>query len=229
MYKILHLLFLPLFIASCDGSASTGDAAKFDSLAVDSNILVIGNMKFEISPSSKEEFEKYPSAECLDTNEARRISKDSLRVKRIGDSLVFFSEQKKVVLKNDIDTNDETSGVVYHYLESDTKHGYWVAEAWYYESADVILINHKNGDTVNVFPLYAFSPDGRYIFAGDNEMMGGYAQVLELKSGHYQQIAEIELTWLPDEVKWVSDKTILIRTYSYRGEDDVKFLKLTLK
>jgi len=231
MCRIISILFIVITFASCGGSETTTNTATSDSTIAESNIniLKIGDITFEISKCSKEECENYPDEEKIDTNERRRILIDSSKVKRVGDSLIISTKRKRVVFVNFMDGMDGTEGREYHYLYFDEKHNVWVVQGLYWEFADAILVDNENGDTVNVFDLYSFSPDAKYIFGASNAEMNGYGQILEKINGHYQKIAEeVELNWIPEQVKWIDKKSILISTYPI-DDKGREYIKLTMK
>lgn len=228
MLRLIFYFFITLILSSCDSNESTVN--KGNSTSADSNILKIGDILFEIAISSKQEFEKYPQRFKDGDWHRKETIDDTFNVSRIKDSLIFRARLKTIFLKDYIDSTDESSNVLNVYLFNDKSNGFWVVDRYYYEWSTKVLVDKIRGDTTNVLPAFDFSPNREYILSMDNSMMDGEGDFLlhKLIKGKYQLMGSYLLNkGVAEEIKWVSEKTILLKTNI--ADTGFYYTKLNLK
>lgn len=244
LYPFLSLLIL-FSILSCNKedtektSEATVDSTsaklleenkRFDE-QVDSTIFHIGNLEFEITPSTKEDFDAVKtSIHKMDTSETNRIKPYAAFVSRKGDSLQFKKANNEfvyIINNMNIDGDDYAS---YTFIQEMPEIGQWLVMASYFEAYGYVLINKATGETTELYGMPVVSPDKKYVMAFNQDLEAGFTfngfQLFEMKDTKPVLVGLHELyTWGPDNVTWKDAHTLLVqKVFSKVTEGDQEMI-----
>ncbi|MDT8412239.1 MAG: hypothetical protein RQ875_07255 [Vicingaceae bacterium] len=176
----------------------------------------LGEITAKVKLIEKSEFEKIfipkPSED-----EAKNLYKDSLKVTRIQDTLIFkLNNGENAYLIND-DSDDDSKYGQYHYLGTIDNLNHFIVYGAFYEWHNYLLIDMESGDTNYLAGFPILSPDKKTIISGNCDLVAGFTfNGLELYSNTnpINKISSIELMeWGPEEIKWIDNSILLIKGY----------------
>lgn len=206
-----YFLFLGviLFICSCKPDAVELSSNPYDS-------LVTGKKVYYLDSVTESDFisAKYVFPLANDT-----VSIDTTRIKESLEGIkIFLQNNDSVVLKND--TSDGENYVTYHYKKTLSEINFVHIQGTYYEWTSDFLINLKDGRKTRMWEYPIFSPNRKLFICYSSDLESGEMvngiQLFSLKDGMIQNVFEKELIdWAPNEIKWSSDSTLLIRRERY--------------
>ncbi len=235
----IAIAFCALYLVSCQQSSKTEEGAKdstvTDSAAVVIDTVTIGNQLYNITSSTAAEFRQVPEFPA-DTSEAVNILKDSMRVRRAGDSLVLTlaNGRQKVMVNNNNDNEEYTQYTYQAYLPA-IEH--WVVFNAGYEWHSYELIDSRNGEMTRTIGFPELSPDKKYFICSNTDLMAAFTlngfQLFQLTPGlNPVLLQERELVnWGPATIKW-KDATTLVALQHYldaHSEEHTRFIRLTPK
>lgn len=235
----IAIAFCALYFVSCQQSAKTEEGTKdstvtvTDSAAVIIDTVSIGRQLYNITVSTAAEFQQVP-AFIADTSEAVNILRDSVRVRRAGDSLILTlaNGRQKVMVNNNNDNEEYTQYTYQAYLPA-MEH--WVVFNAGYEWHSYELINSRNGEMTRTIGFPELSPDKRYFICSNTDLMAAFTlngfQLFQYTPGQNPVLLqERELVnWGPATIKW-KDATTLVALQHYldaHSEEHTRFIRLT--
>lgn len=196
---------------------------------VDSSIFHIGNLEFEITPSTKADFDAVKtSIHNMDTSEAKRIKPFAAFVSRKGDSLLFKKSDNTYAYITNVNMDPNAEGddyASYSFIEDMPEIGQWLLMATYYEAYGYVLVNKATGETTELYGMPVVSPDKKYIITFNQDLEAGFTfngfQLFEMKDTKPVLVGQHELyTWGPDNVSWKDSNTILVQQAFKRTNDE---------
>lgn len=210
-----------LYLVSCQQPVSTAESAKDsaltvtapDTLVVFGDTVTIGNQLYDITPATAAEFSQVP--EWLpDTSESVNILRDSVRVRRAGDSLILTLEngQQKVMVNNNNDNEDYTQYTYQGYLPA-IQH--WVVFNAGYEWHSYELIDSRNGEMTRTIGLPKLSPDNKYFICSNTDLMAAFTlngfELFQLTPSLKPVLLQERTleNWGPETIKWKDGKTLI--------------------
>lgn len=237
----IAIAFCALYLVSCQQSSKTEEEAKdsmvtvTDSASVVIDTVTIGNQLYNITSSTAAEFQQVPEI-LADTSEAVNILKDSVHVRRTGDSLVLTlaNGRQKVMVNNNNDNEEYTQYTYQAYLPA-IEH--WVVFNAGYEWHSYELIDSRNGEMTRTIGFPELSPDKKYFICSNTDLMAAFTlngfQLFQLTPGlNPVLLQERELVnWGPATIKW-KDATTLVALQHYldaHSEEHTRFIRLTPK
>jgi hypothetical protein len=150
-----------------------------------------------------------------DTSEIKNLKRDSVFVKRRGDTLIFETLEKQVVLVNVNDEENEADFGSYSYLGINNALDQFVVFGSYYEGSDHILIDKKTGDKTNIPGIPIASPDKKLFISGNVDLQAGFDfnGINLYSNSHPPTLIESKplTTWGPQEIRWKEDSIILVK------------------
>ena len=141
-----------------------------------------------------------------------------------SDSLIIKCTEKEVVLKNN--TTDGESMVIYEYLTTLHEIGYVHIRALCWECTEDIFINIKNGKEFTFWHNPIVSPNNTlivsYCWDLEAQFMPNGLQLFKIVGDSIVKIFDWNIsTWGPEEVKWESDTSIVIKRAT--PSDNIKY------
>ena len=240
-FSILSVCSVFIFSCSSDKPAEEKttvivDTVRVITTAVESDTFTIGTIRFELHPSSREQFDSWKMV-VNDTSEVVRINKDAPFVSRFGDSLIFVlaSGKKAYIVNNDHTDGDDYAS--YSYLNDMKGINQWLIAGSYYEAWGCLFINKINGDTTFLYGTPIVSPDKKYVLTYNMDLYAGFTyngfELYEMKAGKPVLVERKEFSgWGPDEVKWMDDTTLLVKQtihdIDHAGEEQTVYKKMLL-
>ncbi|MNS69944.1 hypothetical protein D3C72_1032750 [compost metagenome] len=247
-YSLLILLAAIQFSCSKSGKTDNSNSNATDSLVNEltqfgkdavttgspSEMLTIGSVRFQIFPSTKEEFNRIPSYKS-DSNEVHCLQNTAGQVLRSNDSLIFKTLTKgTLVLKND--TVSEGDNYVKYTLTDDLKSiNQWLVFAIYYEAYDYILVDKSNGKQTHLIGLPVVSPTKKYVITVNEDLEAQFTfngiELLESNGKSVKLIEQKEITdWAIREIKWLDNSTLLAHKIMIDKNHDIQesYIKLVI-
>ena len=219
-----HILILTIIILAFGCSSKKEDSKQTNPLPIDS--LTIENRTFYFDSITLSEFEStnYDGIKNIDT-----LSVDTTKVFVKHDTILILPKNgKEVIFAND--TTEGETMVTYKYLKTIKLGDLVEIEATYWEWSRIFLVSLNTGKQYEFWDFPNFSPNKEYIISSSGglesgEMPNGF-QLYKIENNDLKLIFEKEIdNWIPSEIKWKSDSTILIkrakldknydRTYDY--------------
>lgn len=133
------------------------------------------------------------------------------RVRRQGLDLLLQPDQGSVVKLHTTPpakfTIQNPDAVRYVYWGSLPQAHQWVVQAWFWESAAVILVDQRTGRQLEVPGRPAASPDGRYVLSTSPGLGGGdqvnSLSLVRISDAGPQLLWQHEpATWAPEQARW---------------------------
>jgi len=186
-----------------------------DTLRSETDTFYLGNQLIRVERSSAAEFERLPALK-FDTLEANNLLKDSVFVKRNGDTLFFRTQKGLISLtnSNEEEEGDDANYATFTYLGYIKEINQFVAFGSFYEWYNYILVDGETGDTTYSCGLPIVAPGKKHFMAVNADLEAAYTyNGFELYENVHppRLIASRELTrWGPNTMKWKDDKTIFI-------------------
>lgn len=236
--KRIAFALCALYLVSCQQSPNTGEAVKDSALAVTDSAAVvidtvtIGDQLYDITPATAAEFQQVPEF-MPDTSEAVNIRRDSVRVRRAGDSLILTlaDGRQKVMINNNNDNEEYTQYTYQAYLPA-LEH--WVVFNAGYEWHSYELINCRNGEMTRTIGFPELSPDKKYFLCSNTDLVAAFTengfQLFRFTPGQSPVLLqERELVnWGPATMKW-KDTATLVALQHYLDEhsqEHTRFIRL---
>lgn len=238
--KRIAFAFCALYIISCQQPAPKAEEGIKDSLSTvtDSaatviDTVTIGDRLYNITPATAAEFQQVPEF-VADTSEAVNIRKDSLRVRRSGDSLIITLANglQKVMINNNNDNEEYTQYTFQAYLPA-MEH--WVVFNAGYEWHSYELINTRTGEMTRTIGFPELSPDKKYFICSNTDLMAAFTtngfELFQLTpEGKPVLLQErVLVNWGPAVIKWKDANTLMaLQHYLDAGsEEHTRFIRLT--
>jgi hypothetical protein len=180
MKKILPFLLLAAVVTSCSHEPNTQEevvtpAVKMDTLWIGKKVYNMQDLAdTNIVFSQIERYIETDSSALANNNNARRN----------GDTLILKCENKDVVLVNKSNEDDSYRG--YRFLDYNKEIDHYVVHCSYYEGSNVLLVNKKNGEQMEVLGVPAVSPGKKYFACGNCDLIAQY-DVSGLELYEFQQ------------------------------------------
>lgn len=247
-YTLLILLAASLFSCSKSGKTDNSTNTETDSLVNEltqlgkdsattdspSEILTIGNIRFQIFPSTKAEFDRIPSYKP-DSNEVNCLKRTVGQVYRSNDSLIFKTLSKgNIVLKSDT-VSESDAYARYTFIDDRKSINQWLVFGVYYESYDYILVDKNNGKQTHVIGLPVISPNKKYIVAVNEDLEAQFTfngiELSESNGKTLKLIGQKEIAdWAIREIKWLDDNTLLAHKIVFDKNHDIQesYIKLVI-
>ncbi|SIN67407.1 hypothetical protein SAMN04488055_0496 [Chitinophaga niabensis] len=235
----IAIAFCALYLVSCQQSSKTEEGTKdstvtdTDAAAVIIDTVTIGHQLYNITTSTAAEFQQVPEF-LADTSEAVNILRDSMRVRRAGDSLILTLANglQKVMVNNNNHTEEYTQYTYQAYLPA-IEH--WVVFNAGYEWHSYELVNARNGEMTRTIGFPELSPDKRFFICSNTDLMAAFTlngfQLFQLTPDlNPVLLQERELVnWGPATIKW-KDATNLVALQHYldaQSNEHERFIRLT--
>jgi hypothetical protein len=219
-----HILTLAIIILAFGCNSKKEDSKQSDSHPIDS--LTIENRTVYLDSITLSEFETTHSDGIKNIDS---LSIDTTKIIVKHDTILILPKTgKKVVFAND--TIEGENMVTYKYLKTIKLCNIVEIEATYWEWSRIFLVSLNTGKQTELWDFPNFSPNKKYIISSSGglesgEMPNGF-QLYKIENNDIKLVFEKEIdNWIPDEIKWKSDSTILIkrakldkndnRTYDY--------------
>ena len=184
-------------------------------LVSERDTFYIGGKLVHVEKIKKSEFDALkPTVIATDTIEDQHLLKDSAMVRRARDTLYFKTAAKEVTLVNDNnDSGDAYAQYLYCcYIKSIDQ---FLIAGNYYESYDYILIDRQTGASTKLMGKPNISPDGKYMVAGNTDLVAQFTdnglQLFKNTPAPKLVAQKILQTWGPEEIKWLDNKTLLVK------------------
>ncbi|WP_133274124.1 hypothetical protein [Hymenobacter radiodurans] len=213
-------------------SATAAPAAKVLRSETDTLRLRNGSIA-QLSPAREAEFARLSGIDT-DTTEQKYIQLAGGRAQRRADQLLLtLKNGRTLTLTNNITDPDEEKHVIYRFRGPLDKSDFWVLDVTRWESGFVLLINQHTGRRTQLWGRPVLAPDGTHLVAFNSDMEAGYSpnglEVWSLESGipmlRWNRVVN---TWGPEEVRWLNDKTLIIRQYYPDSTPQIKYARLLL-
>ena len=233
MKSCLGSLLIIMLLGSCVHQNADDNTIPVQTGNLPLDTVDIGKHTLLVYAIDKTVFDRYP-ARVSDTNELRLLTKESNRVKRKGDTLIFYAANgHKTTL---IDQNTEEATADYTFDGNFPTIQYWGTSVAYDESGDYILISQQTGDTLHCWGPPAVAPDKKHIICGSMDLMAGFVdngfQIFSLQNGKLKLDGQTALDdWGPGDIKWI-DKNTILAEYIYLGANsntESKYVQMRLK
>lgn len=241
--KRIAFVFSALYFVSCQQSSSTAEADKDSALvvtdpavsAIMGDTVTIGNQLYDITPVTAEEFNQVPEWKP-DTSEAVNILRDSARVRRAGDSLIFIldnGQQKVMVNNNNSDSEDYTQ---YTYEAFLSTLGHWMVFNTGYEWYSYELIDSRNGEMTRTIGRPAISPDQQKFICTNKDLMASFTlngfQLFAIPAPFEKPVLVQEQqleNWGASVMKWKDAKTLFALQHYLdpQSEEHTRYIRLT--
>ena len=222
MKKIALLLLSLSMLFSCSeknpNSTISKDSLRIDSLGTKAltkeDTLMLGGYILWLSPIDESVYNKYSSVSPKE-KEIDLLSQDSSQVKRIKDSLIFTSINKKEIsLTNNL--NEEEDYEKYSYIQNLSDIKQWLISGVYNEYYDYILIDQNSGEKIAMPGLPIVSPNKKLIISGNSDLVAAFTfnglELYKYENKKLTKVATKELAnWGANEIKWIDDSTLLIK------------------
>lgn len=221
-------------VSSCDTKPSIQTTVNADSTNAAHDTFYLCDQLVHIEPSSAFEFGVCDTSMRFNENlEQNKLVKDSSIAKRISDTL-FLSLIDKTLHFIDDSSDNATTFVKYLYFGRNQSLGQLELYAGLYEGSLYVLLDTETGDTTYTIGPPVISPDKSKFICANSDMEAGYDfNGLEVYSNTHppKLLCRRELTdWGPQEIKWVSEKEMLVRAYFINSSNNKdSFLKLELQ
>lgn len=214
-------------------SATAVPAAKVLRSETDTFRLRNGSIA-QLAPARESEFVRLNGIDT-DTTEQKYIQLAEGRAQRRADQLLLtLTNGRTLTLTNNITDPNEEKHVVYRFRGPLTNSSdFWVLDVTRWESGFVLLINQHTGRRTRLWGRPVLAPDGTHLVTSNSDMEARYSpnglQVWSLKSGipllRWNRVVN---TWGPEEVRWLNDKTLIIRQYYPDSTPQIKYARLLL-
>lgn len=158
-----------------------------------------------------------------------RIS-NKTEVKKIDDSYSLKVNDKIIVLQDSFE-EDNPSYICYQYMGEFLSIGLLCFRVDKYEIGTILLINQYTGNSIEFFGEPTLSPKSELMFNASQIMnydpFPNNIQIWTIKDNQIKLCIEYQLdNWIPEDVKWVNEKTIFFRQ---RFEDNsILYAKIDL-
>ncbi len=161
----------------------------------------------------------------MDSVEIEYLIKDSVLVKRKGDTLFFtVSDNKKITLINvpeiTISPNNDTSindvnYAQYSYLGFNKDIEAYLVYGSFYEWVNFLLIDKRTGDTTVTCQEPTISPNKEYFICGNSSLSydENFNGLEFYKNSHKPILISSRYLekWGPAEIKWLDNNSLLIK------------------
>jgi hypothetical protein len=200
--KSINLIFAVFLFISCNQTRTSVSDNVYhkDSLIVDGKKYYLDSISESLYNQVKNEI----STDNPDTN---------LLIVN-SDSIIIKANNKTIVFKND--STDGDNMAFYEFKSYIPEPGYIYIEGSHWEWTSDCYVNIKNGSETNFWNNPTMSPNKKMIIAYSYDLVAGFMpngiQLYRIDSDTIIQIFETEITnWGPDEIKWESDTSIVIK------------------
>ena len=187
----------------------------------------------QLTPAQETEFARLHGIDN-DTTEQKYIALAGGRVQRRADRLLLtLTRGRTLTLTNNITDPDEEKHVIYRFRGPLDNSDFWVLDVTQWESGFVLLINKHTGRRTRLWGRPVLAPDGTHLVTSNSDMEARYSpnglQVWSLESGipllRWHRVVN---TWGPEEVRWLNNKTLIIRQYYPDSTPQIKYARLLL-
>jgi len=243
MKKYLPLFFIAGMMAACNDQETSNstldtshieEAPSIGKVPANTDTFSVGSRFFTIYPLEHSSFGKI-SEPIYDTVESNNLRKDSARVKRSGDTLLFMPDngEIRVLVNNKKDDPDVYCDYMYAGYLPDIHH--YLVFGTYYESDDCVLINANNGDITHVWGIPVISPDHKYVICPSVDLVARFNnngfQLFSYRDNKLIPEGDVQFDkWGPGQTKWLDNSTIETEYVVMDSEKEIpKTVKLTMK
>ncbi|MBV5282082.1 MAG: hypothetical protein JZU53_06550 [Paludibacter sp.] len=218
-----------LFLIISVGCTTKKESSKLtDSLPIDS--LTIENRTVYLDSINLSEFETthYDGIKEIDS-----LSVDTTKIIVKHDTILIFPKTgKKVVFAND--TIEGENMVTYKYLKTMKLCDVVEIEVTYWEWSRIFLVSLNTGKQSELWDFPNFSPNKKYIISSSGGLESGEMpngiQLYKIENNDIKLVFEKEIDkWIPTEIKWKSDSTILIKRAKLDKNDNRIYDYLKMK
>jgi len=218
MKTIIILLGLALFISCNDQKVEVTTSLHADS-------LLIGDDLYYLDSISESDFKRIRT-----NNQANKVDTSLINVYK--DSILIRTISKNVVYKND--STDGESMVSYEFKSIIPELGYVHIKGLHWEWTTDWFINIKSGAETYFWDNPVLSPNKQNVitFSCDLEasFMPNGIQLYKINADTITQVFEKEIdNWGPEEVKWESDTSLVIKRLRLDKDMQPKYDYLRLK
>ncbi|UYQ91039.1 hypothetical protein MKQ68_13140 [Chitinophaga horti] len=194
--------------------------------------ITLGNVLYDITEITQQEFDAVKTWKA-DTSEARVLRAAQGSVNRVGDTLFFHAAQKRVMLINKNNPDNEGDDFCqYNFMGELPGSGQWLLFGGFYESYAYVLISKETGDTTFTIGEPVVSPDGKYLVAGNADLEAAFTtNGFELYTNGKVPVRIDERlldNWGPSAVKWQDARTLVVEKQE-RGEELPKYIRLSAR
>jgi hypothetical protein len=220
MKTLIILIAFALFISCNDQKIKVATNLHVDSLLIGDNLYYLDS----ISESDFKRTKTIHQANEVDTN-LIKVYKDSILVRAIS---------KNVVYKND--STDGESMVSYEFKSIMPEPGYVHIKGLHWEWTTDRFINIKSGAETYFWDNPVLSPNKQNLIAFSCDLEAGFMpngiQLYKINADTITQVFEKEIdNWGPEEVKWESDTSLVIKRLRLDKDMQPKYdyLRLNIK
>ncbi|TLM91090.1 hypothetical protein [Hymenobacter jeollabukensis] len=193
-------------------AATTPSASPTDTLHLPGGVVL------ELHPSSAAAFNKLPVSSLPEifndsTAEVQALATAQGRVRRQGLALLLQPAQGPAVRLSSTPpaafTPQNDNAVRYQYWGSLPTAHQWVVQAWYWESAGVVLVDQRTGRHAELLGSPSVAPDGRLVLLSSPGLGGGEQpnalSLVEITAAGPRRLWQrFPTAWEPQEVRWIA-------------------------
>jgi hypothetical protein len=214
------LLTLALFFSCKDQNSTPSAKLHADSLQIGDNIVYLDSI-------SENDFKKVK-------NMRQKDNPDTSIVKIFKDSILIRTASKNLVFRND--SSDSDSMATYEFKSIMPDPGYVHIKGFHWEWTTDRFINLKSSVETHFWDNPVLSPDKQKVVAYSCDIEAGFMpngiQLFKINQDTIINLFEKEIdNWGPEEVKWGSDTSLVIKRLSLDKDMQPKYdyLRFSIK
>ncbi|MGY2133685.1 hypothetical protein ACW9KT_15760 [Hymenobacter sp. HD11105] len=187
----------------------------------------------QLIPAREADFARLKGVDT-DTSEQKYIAQTKGRARRQADQLLLTLTNGRVLtLTNNVTDPDETTHVIYRFRGPLVGSNFWVVDVTRWESGFVLLINRQTGRRTRLLGPPVLAPDGTHLATVNSDMEAHYSpnglQVWSLEGGiPLLRWSRVVNTWGPEEVRWLDNKTLIVRQFHPDSTPEIRYARLLL-
>ncbi len=111
---------------------------------------------------------------------------------------------------------------------------YYLFRIQWFEGNNYCLLNSKTGQKTFTIGRVYFSKSGKYLISINDDIEAGYSengfQLFQIdKTGDVNEVCRFSPDWAPEKIKWIDDKTLMVKGYYISSGKDYFEIKTLFK